>query len=143
MFEFRARALAELRAHVESGYPEERCGLLIAAPEEPLRITRCLPGKNLLVGAAARRGFELDSRWVLAQQEQALASGRRVVSLYHSHSDSPATLSTRDRGSFILGAVPAWEFALTVVRVDEGLLAEIRHYRFDSSAHDYREVGLG
>ena len=83
--------LTALRAHVTTAYPREACGVVLRTPEGGFY---ALHARNAAPNQAHR--FWLDPRDML-QIAQRLALGNDLVVIYHSHCDTPALFSERDR----------------------------------------------
>jgi proteasome lid subunit RPN8/RPN11 len=102
-------ALAAIRAHARSAYPEECCGLLLAASAIPapapagspagadaaVEILDTVPAQNLAHANRAVR-FNLDPRAYIHADHEARQRGLVVVGCYHSHPDHPAIPSATD-----------------------------------------------
>ena len=82
--------LAAMRAHAAFDYPLEACGVVVQTA------AGCVAVPCRHVDPAPTHGFYIDPRDVLALAERE-AAGEPLVAIYHSHCDSPATFSPRDR----------------------------------------------
>ena len=84
--------LTAMRAYVTAAYPREACGVVLRRPDGGYD---ALHARNAAPNQAHR--FWLDPRDML-QIAQRLALGNDdLVVIYHSHCDTPALLSERDR----------------------------------------------
>ncbi|MCP3100381.1 M67 family metallopeptidase [Myxococcus sp. K15C18031901] len=79
--------------HLEACYPEEGCGVVLQS--NPSGDWRVCPLRNASPCPAVAYAFS-PGEW-LALCIQAEARGERVVSVFHSHVDAPATFSGVDR----------------------------------------------
>ena len=87
-------AFEEVRAHASDGYPNEVCGVLIAAPGNGL-VTQTRRVRNTVVERARDR-YEMDPRDQIRIQRECDQSGLEIVGYYHSHPDNPARASITD-----------------------------------------------
>lgn len=100
-----AALAAAIAAAAEAAYPEECCGLVLGtrqAEGEGWLVTRLVPAANR--HAEPRRSFELDPATHFAVLRQLRVQGAAtgvsaevILGHYHSHPDSPAVPSERDR----------------------------------------------
>jgi len=113
--------LAAIQAHALAAYPEECCGLLLAAAESAIsrpypaaRILDAVPAQNLAHANRSVR-FTLDPRAYIHADSQARQRGLTVVGCYHSHPDHPAIPSATDESlaweDFLYLIVPATSVA--------------------------------
>ncbi len=83
--------LAEMLAHVQSGYPDEACGVLAGASG---RVTHHFPTAN--ASATPRTFSEIGPRELLAIWNEIEDRDWQMLAYYHSHPASPAYPSPRD-----------------------------------------------
>lgn len=76
-------------------WPEEACGLLIAAKDTPNRIERVVFAKN--VAEEPLTTFEIDPQTLIDCHRTARQKGERVVGCFHSHPNGKALPSPTDR----------------------------------------------
>jgi proteasome lid subunit RPN8/RPN11 len=115
MIAIRPSAVSAFEAHARSAYPEECCGLLLAAswtlvaepgapavgPEAAIEIVDVIPAQNLAHANRSVR-YTLDPRAYIHAERQAQQRGLIVAGCYHSHPDEQAIPSATD-------ASLAWE----------------------------------
>jgi proteasome lid subunit RPN8/RPN11 len=134
-------ALDAIEAHARSAYPEECCGLLLAAPihaspaagasltgpDIPTRILDAIPAQNLAHANRSVR-FNLDPRAYIHADCQARERGLIVVGCYHSHPDHPAIPSATD-------ASLAWDdFLYLILPISRDNTAPPRVWRYANNA---------
>lgn len=96
--------LSAVCAHLEAGFPEEACGVLLALPDGTWE---AVPVPNALAGTpAARVRFAFAPRAWLAVLRDADARGARVGHVFHSHCGFPPRLSAEDRAWAAPDGVP-------------------------------------
>jgi proteasome lid subunit RPN8/RPN11 len=96
-------ALLEVHRHAGEGYPNEICGILIAARGSDLAtVTRRV--RNTVVERARDR-YEMDPREQIRIQRECDESGLEIVGYYHSHPDHPAMASVTDAARSWAGPV--------------------------------------
>ena len=113
----------QLRLLVETGYPEEVCGVLLGghSPGE----TRPVAVRQIenLNRARARDRFEMDPEGFLAADGEARRRGLEIVGVWHSHPDHPARPSATDLAA-------AWEgWSYVIVAVTAAGAGELRSWR--------------
>ena len=123
-------ARAAIAAHAESTYPDECVGLLLGRLEGRNKTVVTIhqvenrwEGQVSLAetdNAQSRRDrFYLDPRDYLKADRAAQAQGLDIVGCYHSHPDSPAVPSERDRvGSQGVGGGTSFSFLIQSVGAD-------------------------
>ena len=85
-----------VRRHVEAGYPNEQCGILVGRLEDGgVRVGATREARNLVTDRAADR-YEIDPRDQLVAERELCADGSIVLGYYHSHPDHPARPSETD-----------------------------------------------
>jgi proteasome lid subunit RPN8/RPN11 len=134
-------ALAAIQAHARAAYPEECCGLLLAAPaapqaapappapgpDAPLHILDAIPAQNLAHANRSVR-FTLDPRAYIHADGEARRRGLIVVGCYHSHPDHPAVPSATD-------ASLAWDdFLYLILPLTDSAIAPPRVWRYLNNA---------
>ncbi|HVB77650.1 MAG TPA: M67 family metallopeptidase [Candidatus Nitrosotalea sp.] len=87
-------AMDQIRAHAESGYPFEICGIMIAAQEQGV-VTTTEPVRNTVVDRARDR-YEMDPVDQIRVQRRCDAERTSIIGYYHSHPDHPAWASLTD-----------------------------------------------
>jgi len=117
-------ALQDLRAHCESTYPREACGVLVIDAQQQVH---CIPGRNL---AASPSHFTLDPATLV----QCRRRGFEICALYHSHCDAPPTMSAQDRACALVAGRPAWPGVdLIINSVTRGLSTHLAHYQWSTA----------
>lgn len=76
-------------------WPEECCGLLIAAKQNPNRIERVVVARN--VATDPRKTFEIDPQVLIDTYRAVRNSDEVVVGCFHSHPNGNVLPSTTDR----------------------------------------------
>ncbi len=116
----------QLCGWVESGYPEETCGLMLGSQDAgEVRIERVLKARNINTERARDR-YEVAPEDFLEADTVAEASGLEVVGVWHSHPDHPARPSETDRTN----AWPGWSYI--ILSVERGKVADLRSWRLDA-----------
>jgi len=93
------QAMQEVHQHAGEGYPNEVCGLLVAARGTDL-VTRAHRMRNMIVERSRDR-YQIDPQEQMRVSRTYDAEGLSVVGYYHSHPDHPAQASpTDERESF-------------------------------------------
>lgn len=127
------RALREkIEAWARDAAPREAGGLLVGERDHVTATTEVEEVHRVANLAPAERGdrFELDPGRVVEIEREARAAGRELVGVWHSHPESAAVLSARDRAA-------AWRgLSQLVVSLAGGpeTTAEARSFRRDASA---------
>jgi proteasome lid subunit RPN8/RPN11 len=104
------RVFNEIRAHAESTYPEECCGLLIS--DKSKNVTGSIRMKNAYDGPKNDR-YNIDPLELFKADRASSQNGLTIAGIYHSHPDYPATLSRFDMDhsfpwySYVVISVPA------------------------------------
>lgn len=113
-----------MRRYVESGFPEECCGVLIGVREASLvRISDVVCAANIAEGDRRRR-YQVAWEALFTAYRQAEAAGRTVIGVFHSHpdgTDSPSDIDTREALD---------DFLYIIVPVREGVAGLPRAWRF-------------
>ena len=143
-----AQAIAD---HAEKTYPDECVGLLFGSLDGELKTAlSAYAVENRWAGqvslaesddASSRRDrFYLDPRDYLRADREARASGLEIVGCYHSHPDSPATPSERDRvGAQAIGGT---SFAFVIQSVRAGAAAELASWLLVDTGARFTEEEL-
>jgi proteasome lid subunit RPN8/RPN11 len=113
------RTLDEIRAHAESTYPEECCGLLISQSEK--NVISALRMRNNHPGPKKDR-YDIDPLELFKADREVSRKGLTITGVYHSHPDYPATLS-----KFDLDHSFPW-YSYVVVSVPKGRAGETRSW---------------
>lgn len=90
-----AAAAQAIRNHARADYPDEACGLLIGPVGPAAIVDQAVPSANQ-AGSDRGHRFEIDMALYLRLQRDLRGSGRRILGIYHSHPDGPASPSARD-----------------------------------------------
>jgi proteasome lid subunit RPN8/RPN11 len=135
-----ARVMTLLRAHLESGYPLEACGVLLGRDDEREQsAVEFRPMRNTVQDRPHDR-YQLDPREQLAAQREAHARGLEIIGIVHSHPDHPARPSRfdTDRAMEIRDSFSAY----VVARVERRGMIEARAYRLDEPKASFEEMPL-
>jgi proteasome lid subunit RPN8/RPN11 len=145
------RALREIFAHAEEGYPDEVCGVVIGAPGDPrtAAVRRCANLANeyhrqdrIRYPRDARTAYVMDPLGLLRIQDEADANGLEVAVIYHSHTDHDAYFSKTDRELALFDGQPLWPGArYLVVSVKAGTAGDFKVFAWDPSTKDFVEEG--
>lgn len=85
-----------LRAHGESTYPHECCGILLGKTTEAgVEVAALLQAGNTRTDSAHNR-YHIDPRELIQAQREGRKLGLDIVGFYHSHPDHPAQWSATD-----------------------------------------------
>jgi [CysO sulfur-carrier protein]-S-L-cysteine hydrolase len=81
--------------HLRAALPAEGCGLLVCDDRDDghLEITHIFPGRNVL---ASPTRFRMDPAEVIAAFRTMRERNLRLAAIFHSHPNSPPTLSATD-----------------------------------------------
>jgi len=130
--------MAEVRRHLEAGYPHEACGALIGragaggAPHEALEFR---PMRNMVVDRPHDR-YALDPLEQLRVQRDAERRGLEIIGFVHSHPDHPAQPSAYDTEQ-------GWPFySYLVASVRSGRVRDARAWRLDEASHGFQQEPL-
>lgn len=123
-------------AHVQDGYPEECCGVLLGTVREAVREVR----EVLLLENARtderRTRFLITPRDYLRAEKAAREAGLELIGFYHSHPDQPARPSEYDREH----ALP-WHSYL-IVSVYDGEPRAMRSWILDEDRQKFSQEEL-
>lgn len=109
MLEIEAAAMAAMRSHAESGYPEEVCGVVFATPDgqqvRPLtNIQNRLHAEDPIAHPRdARTAYQMDARELLQVNRDGDRPDWRIVLFYHSHPEHDAYFSPTDKAQALWG----------------------------------------
>ncbi|MBZ4419959.1 M67 family metallopeptidase [Myxococcus sp. RHSTA-1-4] len=93
---------AEVVRHLEATYPQEGCGVILrAGGDGPFRVR---PLRN--ASPRPRTAYAFSPEEWLAVSLEADSRGERVVCVFHSHVEAPATFSQEDRAQAAPGGQP-------------------------------------
>jgi proteasome lid subunit RPN8/RPN11 len=88
-------AMAAMATAAAAAWPQEACGLLIGRrTADRVAVDAFRPTGNDAVDA--RHGYTVAPLELLAADREALAAGREIVGIWHSHPDAPPWPSRRD-----------------------------------------------
>lgn len=96
MIRIEPEALAAIRRHGESAYPEECCGALLGRVESLCRQVSVALQLDNASEAERRRRFRIDPDAYRRAESAAATEGLELVGFYHSHPDHPARPSAYD-----------------------------------------------
>jgi proteasome lid subunit RPN8/RPN11 len=124
------QVMAELRQHLEAGYPNEACGALIgSAGDESREVLEFRPMRNTIEDRPWDR-YALDPLEQLIVQKDAESRGFEIIGFAHSHPDHPPRPSKFDEEH-------AWDFySYIVASVQKGKLVEARSWRLTDSSFE-------
>jgi proteasome lid subunit RPN8/RPN11 len=115
---------ATIERHLEAGYPDEACGILLGRVEAAggTVVERVLPLANERSDSRHNR-YLIAPEAVLAAHREARAAGVEVLGYFHSHPDCPAVPSSFDREH-------AWPgLSYVIVSVVAGRAESLRSWR--------------
>jgi proteasome lid subunit RPN8/RPN11 len=126
--------LAQIHQHLESGYPNEACGVMLGKGGV---ITEIASADNQRTDSARNR-YLIDPLVYLKIEREADRRGLDVLGIYHSHPDVAAHPSRFDLDH-------AWpNFSYLIVSVVKGKAVESNSWRLrdDRSAFDHEPVEI-
>ncbi|MEJ6479841.1 M67 family metallopeptidase [Nostoc punctiforme UO1] len=130
--------LQTIRAHAESTYPEECCGIILGyvASEDKI-VVEVIPTENAWnteAGAefseertaeSKRRQYAIAPEVMLKTQKEARNRSLNIIGIFHSHPDHPAIPSECDR-------LYAWQgYSYIIVTVQNGKAGELQSWSLD------------
>jgi len=123
---------AQVSRYAARAYPEECCGVLIGRRSgSAAQVDEILPTENRAEDRTRR--YEIDPKALIDAHLTARERGAEVVGYYHSHPESPAVPSERDRST-------AWtDTSYLIVRVERGGATGIRSWSLSSGEGAFRE----
>lgn len=132
-----------IRAHAESTYPNECCGLLLGQiTESGKTVVEVWQTENAWGEEAAEelsgdlsltkeRRYVIDPLEMLRSQKQGRDRNLSIIGIYHSHPDHPAIPSECDREY-------AWsQYSYIIVSVEKGKVRDCRNWILDE-AHQFQ-----
>ena len=122
--------MAQLRAHLEAGYPNEACGALVGhAGDDAHEVLEFHGMRNTITDRPWDR-YALDPLEQLRVQKDAEARGMEIIGFAHSHPDHPAVPSRFD-------ADHGWPFySYVVASVQKGALLQARSWRLNDKTFE-------
>jgi proteasome lid subunit RPN8/RPN11 len=84
--------LAQIHSHLEAGYPNEACGVLLGQADT---VTEVVPAGNERTDSARNR-YLINPLAYMKIEHDADKRGLQVLGIYHSHPDVPAIPSQFD-----------------------------------------------
>lgn len=125
--------LAEIRAHGESAYPEECCGLLIGKLSQNHKtVVEVKASKNVwnaqasvlfsAQSATKLSHYTIAPETMLAVQKETRDRNLQIIGIYHSHPNHPAIPSECDR-------LYAWQqYSYIIVSVQQGKASDVNNW---------------
>ena len=121
--------LAQIQAHLEAGYPNEACGVMLGKKGV---ITEVVPASNQRTDSAGNR-YLIDPLAYMKIERDADKRGLQVIGIFHSHPDVPARPSQFDLDN-------AWpNLSYLIVSVCKGLPRSERGKAVESNSWLLRE----
>ncbi|QHG19447.1 M67 family metallopeptidase [Nostoc sp. ATCC 53789] len=138
MIQLSPEHLQTIRAHAESAYPEECCGIILGyLANEGKIVVEVIPTENAWnteAGAefsgehtaeSKRRQYAIAPEVMLKTQKEARNRSLNIVGIFHSHPDHPAIPSECDR-------LYAWQgYSYIIVTVQNGKAGELQSWSLD------------
>jgi proteasome lid subunit RPN8/RPN11 len=124
--------MGDVEAHAAEGYPNEICGMLIAAPGSDV-VTLSRRVRNINVERARDR-YLMDPKDQMRIQRECDEQGLEIVGYYHSHPDHPARASVTDSGAAWAGPV------YMIVSCVRGTVEDARGWVADTDGGTMHEV---
>jgi proteasome lid subunit RPN8/RPN11 len=139
--------LQTIRAHAESTYPEECCGMILGYLANGGKIVvEVIPTENAWNTEAAaefageytadskRRQYTIAPEVMLKTQREARNKSLNIIGIFHSHPDHPAIPSECDR-------IYAWQgYSYIIVSVQNGKAGELLSWSLDDTHHFQAEA---
>ncbi len=129
-----------IERHLEAGYPDEACGVMIGRElrdGEAIRteVTRLVLADNAREDSRHNR-YVIPPEAVLAAEKAARAEGLGIVGYFHSHPDHPARPSEFDREH-------AWPgLSYLIVSIRGGKAEDARSWRLADDREKFLEESL-
>lgn len=136
--------LWDIRAHAESTYPDECCGLLLGKiTQDNKTLVEVIATENVWSAAVAENFYRIDAseedrsytqcshyaiapEIMLKAQKSARDRQLHIIGVYHSHPDHAAIPSECDR-------VYAWyEYSYIIVSVQQGKASDLKSWSLDN-----------
>jgi len=125
-----------IERHLEAGYPDEACGVMIG--REALtrtEVVRLVLADNAREDSRHNR-YVIPPEAVLAAEKAARAEGLGVIGYFHSHPDHPARPSEFDREH-------AWPgLSYLIVSIRGGKSEDVRSWRLSDDRESFLEETL-
>jgi proteasome lid subunit RPN8/RPN11 len=130
MLQIAQSALDKLRAHGESAYPEESCGVLLGTISGDARVV--LEAVPLTNSAETRRNrYQISPVDLIRAEKAARQAGWGILGFYHSHPDHPAVPSATDLAeAHWLGS------SYVITAVLSGCAVETQSFRLGGSSEE-------
>lgn len=126
--------LAQIHRHLEAGYPQEACGVMLGRDGV---VTEIVPAENQRTDSAHNR-YLIDPLAYLKIERDADRRGWQVLGIYHSHPDVAARPSQFDLDH----ALPC--FSYLIVSVCRGKAVDTQSWRLrdDRTQFDHEPVDI-
>lgn len=126
--------LGQMRAHGESDYPYECCGLMLGKFEGGQKtVLETYPISNAREEAAKRNRFLIRPEELMRGEKYAREQGFDVVGFYHSHPDDVAVPSQYD----LEHAWPTYSYI--VMSVEKARAVDLRSWEMESDRSRFNE----
>jgi proteasome lid subunit RPN8/RPN11 len=140
-FSMTLRILDQLMQHIwehgEIHYPEEGTGLILGTTNGDSRQAQILlPLTNHVHVESRRNRYLIDSKDILAVEQEAESMGLDVIGVFHSHPDHPPRPSEYD----LQWALPCYSYLITSVHLGKAL--ESRSWRLAEDRSRFIEEQL-
>lgn len=130
--------LQNIRAHAESTYPDECCGIILGyLANEGKTVVEVMPTENAWnteavaefsgerTAESKRRQYAIAPEVMLKTQKEARHRSLNIIGIFHSHPDISAIPSECDR-------LYAWQgYSYIIVTVQNGKAGELRSWSLD------------
>jgi proteasome lid subunit RPN8/RPN11 len=131
---FSPGAFNEIRAHLESVYPDEGAGFLLGYQDGELRtVESALPQPNEFEEDQRGRRYLIEPKDMLAAEKYADEHGYQILGIFHSHPDHPAEPSSYD----LEWSLP-W-FSYVITSVESGKAVTTRGWRLTDDRDRFYE----
>jgi proteasome lid subunit RPN8/RPN11 len=128
--------LDQIKSHCQEAYPHECCGALIGSISGDDKTVSSVERLTNSEPEHPQRMFVINPTDLNNIQLRLRNSGQDIIGFYHSHPDSPAKPSSTD----LEWAWPVYSYV--IVRVDNGVVAEIFSYVLDDSGDNFENEDL-
>ncbi len=125
----------DIVAHVESGYPNECCGIFggNVSGSEPLMLVAGSSRALNLNKERSRDRYLMNPKDIVSAQKHYAVAGQDIVGYYHSHPDHPAAPSETDR-------VNAWSgYSYVIISVQKGKVAKYTSWVLNEKTQQFEE----
>lgn len=125
--------LASIKAHAESAYPNECCGLLLGKSDPTGKtVMEVRATQNVWQDESSdltqKRRYEISPEAMLAAMKDGRTRGLDIIGVYHSHPDHSAIPSECDRAA-------AWsQFSYAIVAVPQGKAADVQSWSLNETS---------